>query len=411
MAITTSWPADYGRDLGPSSSESITSEAIGHAEDISDIITNIDPDLTYFLSRFGAGPNCESLSFSWLTEGLKPPKVNAHLEKEDYTSEKVGSLEGMENNVQKFVSSGYVTDWQEKIKKVYKEDEISRQLTNLYTQHARDIEYAIVNNDQRRTESGSGENAVAALTGGVPYFMKTQTQAVTVDAPNDTFTTSAAHNLNTGDFVYLSAATMPEDTAKGTIYYVRLDATNPATKFTLYHTQKGAIENVAADKVNATSTGTAVVIVKNNVLDLSGTQNTTFTLADVDKVMEMCFQRGGNPTVAVMSPANKRIFSKNVTAATTINRGMTKDRRLELVADVVQTDYGVITAEPHRLYPDNRVDFIDLNYWNLRWLDRTHEVQGLPKKGSYKEFVIESSLGLEGTQPKASGSLVNVPRP
>lgn len=406
MALTASWPADYGRDLGPSSSQSITSEAIGHAEDISDIITNIDPDLTYFLSRFGAGPDCESLSFSWLTEGLKPPKVNAHLEKEDYTSEKVGSLEGMENNVQKFVSSGYVTDWQEKIKKVYKEDEISRQLTNLYTQHARDIEYAIVNNDTRNTESGS----TPAMTGGIPYFMKTQEQSVTAETTGSTFTTSTAHNLNTGDFIYLNATSMPTGTSKGTIYYVRLDGTTPTTKFTLYNTQKGAIENVSADKVTVTTAGTAVKIVKNNVVTASGDANNNFTLADVDKVMEMCFQRGGNPTIAVMSPANKKVFSKIVTAATTINRGMTKDRRLELVADVVQTDYGVITAETHRLYPDNRIDFMDLNYWNLRWLDRTHEVQGLPKKGSYKEFVIESSLGLEGTQPKASGALIGISR-
>ena len=40
---------DIQRNLGPSASQSHTSEAIGHAEDFSKIIVNIDPDKTYYV--------------------------------------------------------------------------------------------------------------------------------------------------------------------------------------------------------------------------------------------------------------------------------------------------------------------------------------------------------------------------
>lgn len=42
---------DIQRNFGPSASQSHTSEAIGHAEDFSKIIVNIDPDKTFFLSE------------------------------------------------------------------------------------------------------------------------------------------------------------------------------------------------------------------------------------------------------------------------------------------------------------------------------------------------------------------------
>lgn len=110
-------PADVTRKFGPSTSQSHTLEAIGHAEDYSSIITNIDPDKTFYLSEFSEDADAVALDFSWTTEGLRPPQVNAHLEKEDYESQPVGSLEMANNHCQRFVNSGYVTTAQIKVKK------------------------------------------------------------------------------------------------------------------------------------------------------------------------------------------------------------------------------------------------------------------------------------------------------
>lgn len=398
-------PADVTRKFGPSTSQSHTLEAIGHAEDYSSIITNIDPDKTFYLSEFSEDADAVALDFSWTTEGLRPPQVNAHLEKEDYESQPVGSLEMANNHCQRFVNSGYVTTAQIKVKKIYEpQDEFTRQYHNAFLGHASDIEYALVNNDVSRAESGS----TPAMTGGVPYFMKTQTITATLSTSDGIITASSKHGLQTGDFVYFTASTMPTGLAANTIYYVRLEDDDGDTKFTIYNTMKDAVEKITANQVKPTTAGTGLAIVKNNVLDMGGTAD--FTLDDINNVMQMCFNRGGNPTLAVMSPAKKRRFSSIVTATTQINRGMGKDRKLDLVADTLETDFGVITAKSHRLYPDNRVDFMDMQYWDLKWFERTHEVPGIATKGSYKEFFIESWLGLKGTQPKASGSLINVKR-
>ena len=139
---------DVTRSLSYSTSQSHTSDAIGHAEDMSNVITNIDPEVTLFLNRFGSEEDATTLKFSWMTEGLQPPGENAHLEKEDYSSKEIGHLEGLENNCQRFVNSYYVTEAQRKVAKVYRpEDELARLLEQCSRKHAADIEYALVNNE------------------------------------------------------------------------------------------------------------------------------------------------------------------------------------------------------------------------------------------------------------------------
>lgn len=398
MAIT-----DINRNLGPSTSQSHTTEAIGHAEDMSEIITNISPEETKFLSMLPS-ENSETLFFEWMSEHLNPPKVNAHLEDEEYTAEKAGSLQGLQNHNQYFVTTLKVTEAQRKVAKVYRQkDELARLLTGKMKEHAHDIEYAIVSNAVSRAESGQ----TPAMTGGIPYFMKKETLDVTISTSDGVVTASGAHHMKTGDFVYFDAATMPTGLKAQTIYYIRLDDATPATKFTLYNTLQGAVEKVSAAQVKPTSAGTSVVIVKNNVVDLAGAAD--YTLDDLNAVMEMVYNRGGNPTKAYMSPAKKRRFSQIVTASTTINREMTKGRKLELVADVIQTDYGTLTAESHRMLPDEAIYIMDTDYMLLKWFQKTKTFD-LPKTGTSDAKRIESWLGLKITAPRASGAITGIKR-
>lgn len=396
---------DVTRNLGPSESQSHTTEAIGHAEDYSKIITNISPDVTFFLSRLNQDADATSLKFGWTTEGMDPPGVNAHLEKEDYTSHKVGSLRHAENNCQFFINDGYVTEAQRKVAKIYEpQDEKARLVKNILIKHARDIEFAIVNNATTNAENGS----TAALTGGIPYFLQSNRITCTLDTTDGVVTTASEHHLKTGDFVYFTATTMPTGLEANELYYVRVDDTTPKTKFTIFNTMDDAVRNNTANQVEPTTAGTGLQIEINNIVDLEG--KTDFTLDDLDKAMEMAYNRGGNPTLAVMSPAKKRAFSKLVTAATTINRGMKGDRKLDLVATTVETEYGTLTAETHRLYPFNRIDLLDMDYWDLKWFERTHEVTGLPKVGTYDSFVVQAWMGVKGTQPLASAAITGIKR-
>ena len=390
------------RGNGPSANQSFTFDAWGNAEDISPIITSITPDKTPFLSSIPDGPNAVEPMFSWPTEELHPPMVNKHLEKEDYTSHPVGSMESLDNVVQIFMTSGFVTDMQRKARKVYRGgDEFNRQLTKAFTEHARDIEYAFVNNDQKVP----GTSAVEAMTGGLPYFMTKKTLSCTINTTSGKVTTSAAHNLKTGDFVYFDAATMPTGLKKNTLYYVRLDDTTPATIFTLYPSMKSAVENIVAKQVTPSSAGTSVVCVLNNVVDLNSTSD--FTVANINAAMEMAYRRGGQPDTLWASPHNKARFSEIVNAMSYTTR-KSGDKKTNLIATTLETDFGEVTCKPHLWFPNDFMLALDSQYLEKKWFEKTRKVQGLAKKGNYSEFVIESSIGLKFDQPLSSAAIINI---
>ena len=397
--------------VNTSTSQSVTYEAEGEKEDFSPIITNIDPDHNFFLREFPTEEDATQLNFNWLTESLKPPKVNAHLEMEDYKTDKVGSLDRLNNTVQFFQTTGRVSDAQRKTAKQYnQQDEFPRQKELAFKQMARDMEYAIAMNTVSRLESGM----TPAKTGGVPFFLQEEKLKVTFDSTANTATTSEAHKLNTGDFVYFIAADkakLPQNLAANREYYIRKKSD---TTFDLFYSLDEAL---AADSSEATSADTGKVIalgtagsgdlflLKNNVVDGAGT---AFTEDNINDVMEMCYKRGGDPTVAVMSAANKRRFSSVITGEASKRRDQ-KDKTVTNITDTYISDFGTITAQVHRQYSNDRIDLLDMNYWGIKYFVRPHEVTGLSKKGTYEEFVLEASFGVKGTQPKASGSIVNLP--
>lgn len=389
------------RDEAMSKSQSLTFEAWGNDEDITPFITNITPDKTPFLSSIAEEADAVEASFSWPIEELHPPQVNAHLEKEEYGTKAVGSLGALSNVVQIFHNYGYVSDMMRQTRKVHNEnqDEFERQMAKAMIEHARDIEFAFVNGDKKQ-EGGAN---TPALTGGLPYFLSSKALACTIDGGK--VTTTANHGLLTGDFVYFDADTMPTGLKKNKLYYVRLDETAPDTKFTIYSSMKGAVEGVSAAQVVPSSAGTNVTIEKNNVVDLEGSND--YAIADINNVMQMCYYRGGNPTTLWMSPGNKARFSEIVTSLATTNR-KSGDKKMNIVATQLETDFGEVTARAHLWYPTNRIDAVDDQYLGKKWFTRSHKVDGLAKTGNYSRFVIEGSIGLKFSQPLSSGAIINI---
>ena len=397
--------------VNTSDSQSVTYEAEGEKEDYSSIITNIDPDHNMFLSELPTEADATQTEFNWLTENLKPPARNAHLEMEDYSSNKVGSLERRKNTVQFFQTTGRVSDAQRKTAKQYnQQDEFPRQKEIAFKQMARDMEFAIATGAVSRLESGG----LPALTGGVPFFLQEEKIEVTFDSTKNLVTTAEAHRLSTGDFVYFSTAKgakLPAGLSANREYYINKKS---ETTFELYTSLDNAIaaaspeakdedkEKVVALGDNGTGT---LYALKNNIVDANKTK---FAEDDINDVMEMCYKRGGDPTIAVMSAANKRLFTKVITGGATKQRGQ-KEREVTNITDTYISDFGTITARVHRQYGNERIDFLDMNYWALKYFTRPHEVTGLAKKGTYTEFVLEASLGVKGTQPKASGAIINLP--
>lgn len=397
--------ADVTRVYDKSPNQSFTYDAIGHAEDISPILTNISPEVTLFYSKFGNAEPATATSFGWMTKGLRPPRDNAHKEYEEYEFEPVGSIEGLTNNVQFFQNSGLVSDVQNEVAKVYNNEhgtDLDDARYDAYTYMANDIEYMLVNSD----EKVDGNKTTAPRSGGVPYFMRQNTVDVTVTADTGAITCTTDPKLDTGDIIYFIADKAPAGLDKSLYYYVRVDGTDPK-KLTIFNTQKGAVENVTADQVKPSDAGTGVKIVANNIISLGSAAD--FTLDDINDAMEMAFKRGGNPTEAYMSSRKFRKFSDLVLATMTTYR-KSGEKKAAMVATSYQGAFGLVNSNIHRLYPDTRIDILDLQYWDMRYLSRPHEVQKLAKTGTYEKFVVEARVGLQGTQPKASCSLIDIKR-
>ena len=386
---------------GPSASQSVTYEAVGVADDYSQIIINIEPEVNYFLANMREQENVNNITYGWFTEGLNPPKENAQLEDADFTTQRVGSVTSLNNHCQHFINTGRVSDAQIKVRKMYSEqNELNRQIKKAFIEQAQDMEYAIVNNSMSRL----GTDLLGAKTGGIPYFMKEESVSITFGADNK-ITAVAAHELKTGDFIYLKGPSLPKELSKNLIYYIRKDG-DSETVFTLHDTQKSAVEGGSAIAYTA-GTHTGACLIKNNIVDLE--DSAAFSVADINTCMEMAFRRGGKPTDIIMSTRNKRRFSEIAGTVSAPQRKQAEKKVIQVI-DSIESDYGTLQAIPHRLYPDNRIDIFDNEYHGLAWFDRPHEVKGLAKQGSRQEFVLESWLGYKCLQPKASASIINSKR-
>lgn len=401
---------DVQRNLGPGANGSFSYDSVGNAEDMRDVLINLDPVRTKFLSAFGTAEDAISTDFSWFTERLRPPQDNAHLEKEEYEFHEIDSQEGLRNYIQHFQNSGFITDTQNRIKKAFKRgtSEFAAAVERALRGQGDDIELMIVKSKIANFET---PGTVPARSGGIPYFLQTSALNATIaDSVVTLSEVTAEHpvDLKTGDFVYFTATTMPAGLEANRCYYIRLaDDANTRklkNKFSLYYSLEDAVDGQNA--IQITETGTNVQMVRRNVISLNN--DSDFSLEDINTVLEMIYRRGGNGNQLYMSLRNKRKFSKLINAQMTANREGKQMTQYSDAATVYESDFGTVTARAHQMYADDRCDILDMQYWDLKWLAHTHEVEGLAKTGTYEKYVVESSVGLQATAPQASGSIVNI---
>ena len=143
----------------------VTYEAVGNREDLLDIITNISPDETPLMTKFGTS-KVTGMTHSWLTDSLGEPKQNAVLETAEFGTTEATPRVKLSNDIQIFMRDCDVSDSQEAVLKAGVKSEMAYQMQKVMKMIALDVEYAIVNNATRR----AGTSVVAGLMGGVPYF-------------------------------------------------------------------------------------------------------------------------------------------------------------------------------------------------------------------------------------------------
>lgn len=356
----------------------------------------ISPDLTFLINKFGT-TSVTAMKHEWLSDTLRGPQDNAKEEKVDFSTNEAEDRMRDGNYCQQFMDGFYVTDAQEKIAKHGVSSELSYQMLKTSKVIARDLEHAVLNSSQSQNMA-SGQ---AGRMGGVHYFIggSAYTKVATFTAATDLVTLNA-HGFRNGQLVsiYLAAgAVIPGGLVENKTYYVGAVTANTFKLFTtLAAAQAGTV------CVDITSAGSGTInITSSNIISL----NSGLTENAFNDMMEKAWLQGADIDSAVMSGRNKRLIS-TWTAGVVRNKDM-GDERAKNVLSVYETDFGIVTTEAHRMATDDRIDFLEYQYWKLGYLIPFH-VEDVNRKGTYKEKVITGIVTLECKSPNSNGSIINI---
>lgn len=169
------------------STAKLTYDAIGNREDLADVIFNISPTETPFLSRFGK-VKAQATYHEWLTDSLATAAENKNIEGGDYSFTKPASRTRLGNYTQIHVTPVEVSDTQRSVDSAGLEDEFAYQMAKKMKEHARDIEYSLVNGTGNSGTSGAGremKGVLAWLTTNVETGTGTGNESLTEAMFND----------------------------------------------------------------------------------------------------------------------------------------------------------------------------------------------------------------------------------
>lgn len=367
----------------------------GKVEDVSDLITSLDPDETYLTNQFGR-TTVTNTKHEWLVDSLRPARDNATMEAHDFDVQEARTRGRDYNYCQQFENGYSVTDTTQAVKKYGVRDELAYQFVKCGKETARDLEYAIVNSATLKDEDTD-----PARMGGVSHFLGA-TKTVESGTTAGVFTITG-HKLFTGDPLIMEG-TLDANFKANTPYYVKVLTANT---FKLYATPQGTMDDDATALVPALAITSGVLNVTNqNVIDAAKTTSAgVLTFDVVNDAMQLAYNRGAQLEEIVCSSKNKRVIS-GFTAGVQKTADMSRKDLVQAV-DIIDTDFGRIAVKAHRQYPSNVVDIFEYQYWKLGYLIPFH-TEMPPRTGTYQQKVITGSCTLECTAPISSARIKGI---
>jgi hypothetical protein len=145
----------------------VSADAIGNREDLSDVINNISPTKTPFMSMVKKG-KAEAVKFEWQTDALATAVNNKVNEGSDHTSTFTAAVATarLHNYCQISEKEGLVSGTQDAVSKAGRKKELAYQVAKRGAEMKRDIEYALTNN-------GTLSSTDARQTRGLPGWLAT----------------------------------------------------------------------------------------------------------------------------------------------------------------------------------------------------------------------------------------------
>lgn len=144
-------------------------DAVGNREDLADIVYNVDPTETPFLSSMPKG-KATSTKHEWQTRALTAASgSNAVLEGDDATTDASTANARIFNYTQIADKVARVTGTQEEVNKAGASSEMARQMADRMKELKRDVETSLLQN----VAYVAGTDSLARVCAGLPAYIKT----------------------------------------------------------------------------------------------------------------------------------------------------------------------------------------------------------------------------------------------
>ena len=145
-------------------------DAIGNREDLTDVIYDISPITTPFLSAI-TRTTAEATFHEWQTDALAAAAQNSVIEGDDATTDASTATTRRGNYTQISDKVPRVTGSQQAVRKAGRKDELAYQVAKRARELKRDMEFDILSNNAR----AAGSDSVARVSAGVPAWLLNNT--------------------------------------------------------------------------------------------------------------------------------------------------------------------------------------------------------------------------------------------
>ena len=324
-----------------------TFDAVGIREDLSNIIYNISPMDTPFLSSSGRG-TCDNTLFEWQTDELATQAANQQLQGDVPDALAVSETVMAQNQTQISFKTVATTGTAEAVDFAGRRSSQAYQMAKRAKEIKRDMEFMLTGNSLRVV----GDTTTVPKTACLQSWLGAKTTATSnlIDAGNGTGV----------GLVNVSASVYANGTAVKT-------GTTPTKQLTQAH----------------------IDLVVERCYTAGGSPDTMFCKPDLKVRLS---------AIAGASVAELRTVTKGDKMAHAIN-----------AVDVVVTDFGTFKFVPNRFCDQGAIGIvyvIDWDYWSINYL-RPFQTLNLAKTGDNVKQKMLAEYGLEAKNGRSSGAIVS----
>ena len=320
--------------------------AIGIREDLSNIIYNISPMDTPFLSSVGKG-SCDNTNFEWQTDELKATAANRQVEGWDYASTAATEPRRLSNYTQISATQVQSSGTAESVDFAGRKSTQAYQLAKRAKEMKRDMETMLLDN----TVKAVGGAAAARATASVGTWIGTPVVGTSTVMDGSLATPLGLANLGVGS-VGPDGTTAPSAAA-------------------------GAALAITLAGINA---------VVSRIWDLGGTPDTIICDAPTKQTISSSAVGGS----VVADPIGNNSGSKAITAVNAV--------------DVLVTDFGTFRIVPDRFSVAEQAYFLDFDLWSIDYL-RPFKTDTLAKSGDSMKQLLIAEYGLRAKNGFGNGML------